>query len=58
MSFLVKFIVSCFERGKKMRPGLFLKHYALCYGVLVYISFSKSLVLLMFNFFSRLFVLA
>ena len=37
-----------------MRPGLFQKHYALCDGVLVCISFSRSLVLLIFNFFSRL----
>ena len=33
---------------------MFQKHYALCNGVLVCISFSKSLVLLIFNFFSPL----
>ena len=54
VSFLAKFIAGCFELGKKMRPGLFQKHYALCDGVLVCISFSRSLVLLIFNFFSRL----
>ena len=54
VSFLVKFIADCFEHGNKMRPGLFQKHYALCDGVLVCISFSRSLVLLIFNFFSRL----
>ena len=54
VSFLAKFIAGCFELGKKMRPGLFQKHYALCNGVLVCISFSRSLVLLIFNFFSRL----
>ena len=35
-----------------MKPGLFQKHYALCDGVLVCIQFSRSLVLLIFNFFS------
>ena len=37
-----------------MRPGLFQKHYTLCDGVLVCILFSRSLVLLVFNFFSPL----
>ena len=55
VSFLAKFIAGCFELGKKMRPGLFQKHYALCNGVLVCISFSRSHVLLILNFFSRLF---
>ena len=44
-----------FELGKKMRPDLFRKHYALCNGVFACISFSGSLLLLTFNFFSRLF---
>ena len=52
--FLAKFIAGCFELGKKMRSGLFQKHYVLCDGVLVCILFSRSLVLLIFNFFSRL----
>ena len=42
------------EPANKMRPGLFQKNYALCDGVLVCISFSRSVVLLIFNFFSRL----
>ena len=32
VSFLAKFIAGCFELGKKMKPGLFQKHYALCNG--------------------------
>ena len=36
---------------QEMRPGLFRKH---CDGVLVCIQFSRSLVLLIFNFFSPL----
>ena len=39
---------------QEMRSGLFQKHYALCDGVLVCIQFSRSLVLLIFNFFSPL----
>ena len=35
---------------QEMRPGLFQKHYVLCDGVLVCIQFSRSLVLLIFNF--------
>ena len=41
------------ELGKKMRPGMLQKHYAPCDGVLIRISFSRSLVLLTFNFFSH-----
>ena len=54
VSFLPKFIAGCFELGKKMRPDVFQRHYTLCDGVLVCILFSRSLVLLIFNFFSRL----
>ena len=54
VSFLAKFIARCSELGKKMRPGFFQKHYALCDGWLVCMSFSKSLVLLIFNFLSPL----
>ena len=54
VSFLAKCIAGCFELGKKIRPGLLQKHCALCDGVLVCILFSRSLVLLIFNFFSRL----
>ena len=39
---------------KEMGPGLFQRHYALCDGVLVYIQFSWSLLVLIFNFFSPL----
>ena len=33
--FLAKFIAGCFKLGKKMRPVLFQKHYALYDSVLV-----------------------
>ena len=39
---------------KKIRPDFFQKHCALCDGVLVCILCSRSLVLLIFNFFRRL----
>ena len=35
----------CFEPGKKMRPGLFQKHYALCDGVGMHFIFKEPCII-------------